>query len=131
MRSCGVGSPKRTLSPARELLMARLNYVELSSFDVGAAKRFYERAFGWSLTDFGPTYAATTTGDTDIGIQADSAEAVGAPLPVIEVDDLELALATVLDAGGTLAKPIFAFPGGRRFHFLDPGGNELACVKPD
>lgn len=111
--------------------MARLNYVELTAFDVRGARRFYEKAFGWSLTDFGPSYAATTTGDTDIGIQADSAEAVGAPLPVIDVDDLEAALEAVLDAGGTLAKPIFAFPGGRRFHFLDPGGNELACVKAD
>lgn len=111
--------------------MARLNYVELTAFDVGATRRFYEAAFGWSMTAFGPSYAATTTGDTDIGIQADSAEAVGAPLPVIDVDDLEAALEAVLAAGGTLAKPIFAFPGGRRFHFLDPGGNELACVKAD
>lgn len=111
--------------------MARLNYVELTAFDVKAAKTFYESAFGWTMTEFGPTYAATTTGDTDIGLQADSAEASGAPLPVIEVDDLEAALAAVLDAGGTLARPIFAFPGGRRFQFLDPGGNELACVKSD
>lgn len=111
--------------------MARLNYVELTAFDVRTAKGFYEKAFGWTMAEFGPSYAATTTGDTDIGIQADSAEAVGAPLPVIDVDDLEAALEAVLDAGGTLAKPIFAFPGGRRFHFLDPGGNELACVKAD
>ncbi len=111
--------------------MARLNYVELTAFDVRSTKLFYEKAFGWTLADFGPSYAATTSGDTDIGIQADSAEAVGAPLPVIDVGDLEAALEAVLAAGGTLAKPIFAFPGGRRFHFLDPGGNELACVKPD
>jgi predicted enzyme related to lactoylglutathione lyase len=109
--------------------MARLNYVELTAYDIPAAKRFYETAFGWKLTDFGPTYAATTTGDTDIGIQADSSEAIGAPLPVIEVEDLEAALEAVLAAGGTLARPIFAFPGGRRFHVLDPGGNEIACVK--
>ena len=111
--------------------MARLNYVELTAFDVPAAKRFYEAAFGWTMTAFGPSYAGTTTGDTDIGIQGDSAEAIGAPLPVIEVGDLEAALEAVLAAGGTLARPIFAFPGGRRFQFLDPGGNELACVKPD
>jgi predicted enzyme related to lactoylglutathione lyase len=111
--------------------MARFNYVELPVGDVAAAKAFYESAFGWSLTDFGPTYAATVTGDTDIGLQGDSAEAAKAPLPVIEVADLESALAAVEAAGGRIVRPIFAFPGGRRFHFLDPGGNELAAVKAD
>lgn len=111
--------------------MARLNYVELPVGDIGAAKRFYETAFGWALTDFGPTYAATLTGDTDIGLQADQAEAAKAPLPVIEVEDLEAALAAVTGAGGSIVRPIFAFPGGRRFQFLDPGGNEIACVKGD
>ncbi|HEX9931363.1 MAG TPA: VOC family protein [Allosphingosinicella sp.] len=111
--------------------MARLNYVELPVQDTGAAKAFYEAAFGWSMTGFGPTYAATTTGDTDVGLQGDPSEATGAPLPVIEVDDLEQALAAVERAGGRIARPIFAFPGGRRFHFLDPSGNELAAVKGD
>ena len=55
--------------------MARLNYVELPVTEIGPAKAFYEAAFGWSLTDFGPTYAATLTGDTDIGLQADAADA--------------------------------------------------------
>jgi hypothetical protein len=108
--------------------MARLNYVELPVGDVGAAKSFYEAAFGWNLTGFGPTYAATLTGDTDIGLQGDPAEATKAPLPVIEVADLEAALAAVEAAGGRIVRPIFAFPGGRRFHFLDPSGNELAAV---
>ena len=72
--------------------MARLNYVELPVRDVATAKAFYERAFGWALTEFGPTYAATLTGDTDIGLQGDPAEATRAPLPVIAVDDLEAAL---------------------------------------
>jgi len=111
--------------------MARLNYVELPVADIGAAKAFYENAFGWSLTDFGPTYAATLTGDTDIGLQADAAEATRAPLAVIEVDDLEMALAAVTSAGGTIVRPIFPFPGGRRFQFTDPAGNELACVRGD
>ena len=75
--------------------MARLNYVELPVRDVGTAKAFYERAFGWALTEFGPTYAATLTGDTDIGLQGDAAEATRAPLPVIEVEDLEAALDAV------------------------------------
>ena len=111
--------------------MARLNYVELPVAAIGTAKDFYERAFGWTLTGFGPTYAATMTGDTDIGLQADAAEATKAPLPVIDVDDLEAALAAVEQAGGRIVRPIFAFPGGRRFHFLDPAGNELAAVKGD
>lgn len=111
--------------------MARLNYVELPVADIGAAKAFYERVFGWSLTGFGPTYAATLTGDTDIGLQADAAEATKAPLPVIEVDDLEAAYDAVTRAGAEIVRPIFAFPGGRRFQFVDPGGNEIACVKPD
>jgi predicted enzyme related to lactoylglutathione lyase len=111
--------------------MARLNYVELPVRDVAAAKAFYEAAFGWSLTDFGPTYASTLTGDTDIGLQGDAAEASAAPLPVIQVDDLEAALAAVTGAGGTLKVPIFSFPGGRRFQFTDPGGNELAVMQAD
>jgi predicted enzyme related to lactoylglutathione lyase len=111
--------------------MARLNYVELPVGDVGAARAFYEAAFGWSLTAFGPSYAATLTGDTDIGLQGDAAEATKAPLPVIDVEDLEAVQAAVLAAGGRIVKPVFAFPGGRRFHFLDPAGNELAAVKAD
>ena len=111
--------------------MARLNYVELPVGDVGAASRFYEAAFGWSLTAFGPSYAATLTGDTDIGLQGDPTEATRAPLPVIEVEELEGTLALVERAGGNIVRPIFAFPGGRRFHFLDPSGNEIAAVKPD
>ncbi|HZF93645.1 MAG TPA: VOC family protein [Allosphingosinicella sp.] len=109
--------------------MARLNYVELPVGDIAAAKGFYEAAFGWSMTAFGPTYAATMTGDTDVGLQSDAAEASKAPLPVIDVENLEAALAAVEQAGGRIVRPIFAFPGGRRFHFLDPAGNELAAVK--
>ena len=111
--------------------MARLNYVELPVQDVATSRAFYERAFGWSLTEFGPTYAATTSGDTDIGLQGDPSEATRTPLAVIEVDDLEAALDSVTRAGGMIVRPIFAFPGGRRFQFLDPSGNEIACVTPD
>jgi hypothetical protein len=111
--------------------MARLNYVELPVREIGPAKAFYQAAFGWSLTDFGPTYAATLTGDTDIGLQADAAEATRAPLPVIQVADLEAALAAVEAAGGRVARAIFSFPGGRRFQFLDPCGNEIAVMAVD
>jgi predicted enzyme related to lactoylglutathione lyase len=108
--------------------MARPNYFELPARDIGAAKAFYTEAFGWQLTDFGPTYASTMTGDVDLGLQGDASEATKAPLPVIAVDDLEATLAAVVAAGGTIVRPIFAFPGGRRFQFTDPNGNELAAM---
>jgi glutamate-5-semialdehyde dehydrogenase len=96
--------------------------------DLRQTKTFYETVFGWKLADFGPTYAATTTGDVDVGLQADKAEASSAPLPVIEVQDIEAAFRRVLAGGGRITEPIFNFPGGRRFHFRDPSGNELAVA---
>ncbi|MFC5527330.1 VOC family protein [Rhodanobacter ginsengisoli] len=111
--------------------MARPSFIELPASDIAAAKTFYARAFGWELTEFGPTYACTMTGDVDIGLQGDPAEATHAPLPVIAVDDLEAALAEVMAAGGDIVRPIFAFPGGRRFQFRDPHGNELAVMQAD
>ena len=107
--------------------MARLDYVELPATQIPATRSFYEQAFGWTMTEFAPTYAATTTGDTDIGLDADAANKPEVPLPVIQVQDLEAALAAVERAGGTIVKPIFPFPGGRRFHFRDPSGNGLAA----
>ncbi len=109
--------------------MARLNYLELPVADTGRAKSFYGAAFGWSFSDFGPTYAATTSGDTDIGFQADGEQQTAAALPVIEVEDLDAVLAAVVTAGGRVTQPIFAFPGGRRFHFADPDGHELAVMQ--
>jgi predicted enzyme related to lactoylglutathione lyase len=112
-------------------MIARINYVELPVGDVPAAKAFYESAFGWKLTDFGPSYAATLDGITDLGLQGDASEAPAAPLPVIDVDDLAAAFAQVIAAHGAITKPIFAFPGGQRFHFRDPAGNELAVAQAD
>lgn len=115
-------------------LHARLNYVELPATDVAGSKTFFEKAFGWSLTAFGPDYAATMGQGTDLGLNGDTGEdAITAPLAVIEVDDLEAALAAVIDAGGEIVRPIFAFPGGRRFHFREPSGSEMAVYvsEPD
>jgi predicted enzyme related to lactoylglutathione lyase len=89
-------------------------------------RAFYSRAFGWDFTDYGPTYSATCNGVTDLGLQGDPSEALSAPLPVIRVDDLEAAFDAVGKAGGVIARAIFSFPGGRRFHFIDPSGSELA-----
>ncbi len=107
--------------------MARIDYVELPSATAHELTRgFYAKAFGWKFTDYGPDYSATTTGDVDVGLNGHPDEALSAPLPVIRVDDLEQAYDAVVKASGTIAKAIFSFPGGRRFHFIDPSGSELA-----
>ena len=111
--------------------MARPNFIELPAQDMPATRHFYAQAFGWRMREFGPSYACTVTGDVDLGLQGDAAEATRAPLVVIAVDDLEAAMKAVTRAGGKVSKPIFSFPGGRRFHFLDPSGNELAAMQPD
>ena len=106
---------------------ARIDYVELPSATAHELTRaFYSKAFGWDFADYGPTYAATTNGTTDVGLQGDPEGALAAPLPVVKVDDLEAAFDSVSEAGGVIAKQIFSFPGGRRFHFIDPSGSELA-----
>ncbi len=107
--------------------MARIDYVELPSATAHELTRgFYAKAFGWDFTDYGPDYSATTNGTTDVGLNGQREDALSAPLPVIRVDDLEAAFDSVTKAGGTIARPIFSFPGGRRFHFIDPAGSELA-----
>ena len=107
--------------------MARIDYVELPSVTAHELTRgFYAKAFGWQFTDFGPDYAATTSGDVDLGLNGQPDEALAAPLPVIRVDDLETVLDAVASAGGVISRSIFAFPGGLRFHFIDPSGSELA-----
>jgi uncharacterized protein len=111
--------------------MSRPNFIELPTRDLAASQEFFEQVFGMQMTGFGPTYACTMTGFVDLGLQADQTEATKAPLPVIEVKDLEATLAAVTAAGATVTKPIFGFPGGRRFHFLDPSGNELAAMEAD
>lgn len=111
--------------------MARITFIELPARDLGAARTFYAAAFGWELTDFGPSYSCTMNGNVDLGLQGDMSEAPAMPLPVVMVDDLEAAKVAVEKAGGTISKPTFSFPGGRRFHFLDPNGLELAVMQPD
>lgn len=111
--------------------MARPNFIELPAHDLAASRAFFETVFGMTMTGCGPTYACTLTGDVDIGLQADHEEATKAPLLVIEVKDLEATLAAVAATGAPVTKPIFGFPGGRRFHFRDPGGNELAAMQVD
>ncbi len=101
----------------------KLDYLELPGGDLPATKTFYTAAFGWQFIDYGPTYAAFNEG-LDGGFDSD--EASVKPLAVLYAHDLEAMVLKVTAAGGTILKPIFAFPGGRRFHFRDPAGNELA-----
>lgn len=108
------------------MLSARLAYLELPVGDVDASAAFFSAAFGWDLTRFAPTYAGTMGEGTDLGLQGDPGESSAEPLAGIEVDDLEAAMAAVEAAGGTVTRTIFTFPGGRRFHFTEPSGNELA-----
>ena len=100
-----------------------INYVELGGGDLPATKGFYAAAFGWSFTDYGPEYAAMTNAGLDGGF---SATEMRPPLVILKADDLEAVLARVQAAGAEITQPIFEFPGGRRFHFRDPAGNELA-----
>jgi uncharacterized protein len=112
-------------------MSTRISFVELPAVALRETKAFYEGAFGLTMTDFGPTYACTLSGDVDLGLQADPKESTRAPLPVIQVAALEDAEDAVMKAGGAITKPIFSFPGGRRFHFRDPSGNELAAMQGD
>ena len=105
----------------------KLDYLELPAAGgtLDSVKAFYSAAFSWSFTDYGPTYSAFDEG-LDGGFQAEAGEAPAKPLPVLYSENLDDTLAAVESAGGKIVKPIFSFPGGRRFHFTDPAGNELA-----
>ena len=108
----------------------KIDYVELPAADLARSKRFYAEAFGWRFTDYGPTYAAFDEG-LEGGFQGDPAERPSAPLMVLYADDLDAMLLKVSAAGADVTRPIFAFPGGRRFHFRDPAGTELAVASYD
>jgi predicted enzyme related to lactoylglutathione lyase len=105
----------------------KLDYLEMPGGDLTAQKAFYANAFGWRFTDYGPDYAAFNEG-LEGGFYAGARGGNESPtaLPVLFSTDLESALARIMVAGGEITRPVFAFPGGRRFHFRDPAGNELA-----
>jgi uncharacterized protein len=104
-----------------------IDYIEFTVTDLKKAKAFYSAAFGWKFNDYGPDYA---------GIQKENGEAggfrlgpkviKGGPLVILYSKDLDKSLAQATRAGGKITKPPFEFPGGRRFQFADPSGNELA-----
>ena len=104
----------------------RVDYVEFKVTDLDAAKAFYSGAFGWKFQDWGPDYASFEDGRLAGGFHVSDEIIRGGPLVIIYAVDLEAVAAGVRNNGGTIVKEIFSFPGGRRFHFTDPSGNELA-----
>lgn len=107
----------------------KMNYVEYPSRNLEATKAFFQATFGWSFADYGPEYAAFSDQGLDGGFfQSDMAASTdnGSALIVFYSARLEETQAKITAAGGQIVKPIFAFPGGRRFHFTEPGGNEFA-----
>ena len=104
----------------------KIDYVEMpGGASLPALKTFFAEAFGWSFVDYGPEYAAFSEG-LDGGFYAEASQAPAAPLPVLFSTDLEATLAKVQSVGATITRAIFDFPGGRRFHFRDPAGNQMA-----
>lgn len=106
-----------------------INYLEFPARDLETTKAFFTSVFGWSFTDFGPDYSAFSDGSVDGGFyrsELASDASKGAALVVFYSNHLEQTQANIEAAGGSVIKPIFAFPGGRRFHFCEPSGNEFA-----
>src|SRR5688572_14314969 len=104
-----------------------IDYIELTVLDVADAKRFYGAAFGWTFNDYGPGYAGIQGDGREVGgFRKDESVRPGGPLVVLYSRELEDTVKRVESAGGRITKPPYGFPGGRRFHFTDPSGNELA-----
>ena len=104
----------------------KIDYVEFPAQDLAALRDFYGAAFGWRFQDYGPSYAAFEDSGLDGGFDADESARPVRPLVILYAAELEAMERKVRGAGGVITKAIFSFPGGRRFHFRDPSGNELA-----
>lgn len=110
----------------------QIDYVEFNVTDIGRSKNFYGSAFGWTFTDYGPAYCEFNDGRLKGGLTTTApVRAGGGPLVILYADNLEETVTRVEAAGGRIAKPIFSFPGGRRFHLADPDGYELAVWSAD
>lgn len=111
-----------------------INYIEMPSSDIEATKAFYGAAFGWTFQDWGPDYVSFSGAGVEGGFEHDAdgrqPSADGA-LVILYSEDLAASENAVTSAGGTISRPAFSFPGGRRFHFLDPSGNELGVWSED
>jgi predicted enzyme related to lactoylglutathione lyase len=108
-----------------------IDYVEITVRDLVAAKSFYASAFGWAFNDYGPDYAGIQGEGRELGGLSQTVELrLGGPLVILYSDDLDASVEAVKNAGGNILQEPFSFPGGRRFHFADPSGNELAVWSP-
>ncbi|MBT3510070.1 MAG: VOC family protein [Nitrospina sp.] len=105
-----------------------INYIELPMVKNSETKKFYNQVFGWEFTDWGPNYISFSGANIDGGFngEGDAKVSNAGVLVVLYASDLNQKFEEVKSAGGEIAKPIFEFPGGKRFHFRDPNGNELA-----
>lgn len=107
----------------------KIDYLELPAKDFDTTQAFYEKVFGWAFTDYGPDYRAFNDGKMDGGFypsDKSSSTKNGAALIIFYSSELEKVYDKVVECGGEIVQEIFSFPGGRRFHFSDPNGNELA-----
>ncbi|MBC8335949.1 MAG: VOC family protein [Anaerolineales bacterium] len=107
----------------------KINYVEFPAKDIAATKDFFTKVFGWSFEDYGPDYVAFSNEGLDGGFyKSDLVAAIktGSTLIVFYSKDLEKTQTKIEAAGGSILRAIFSFPGGSRFHFADPNGNEYA-----
>ena len=103
----------------------KIDYIEFPSTDRAATSGFFRAAFGWGATSYGPDYDAIDNAGIDGGIDQ-APDKVGATMAIVRTEDIDAAERRVIAAGGVITKAQFDFPGGRRFHFREPGGNELA-----
>jgi predicted enzyme related to lactoylglutathione lyase len=105
-----------------------INYIELPMVNNAETKKFYKQVFEWEFADWGPNYISFSGANIDGGFNGEADVQISSPgvLVVLYANDLIQKLEVVTKAGGKISKPVFEFPGGRRFHFLDPNGNELA-----
>ncbi len=103
-----------------------INYIEFKANDLIRIKEFYGQAFGWTFTDYGPEYVAFSNSGLEGGFAQSDETITNGALVVLYHENLEEIQEKVVRSGGTVVQEIFSFPGGRRFHFTDPSGNELA-----
>ena len=122
----------KQLTTAKEIIMSNkdnsINYIELPMVRNVETKNFYHQVFGWEFTDCGPNYISFSGANIDGGFNGEGVAKVSSSgvLIVLYANDLNQKLDDLIKAGGEIIKPIFEFPGGKRFHFRDPNGNELA-----